>query len=184
MQVLKEVLVPYNKISLTIQIMIKSYLKEGAALDYLDDQEFHELLTPEGKVNFFNSIGNQFNIKMNDAIADCQQMSDLIDFLIDNRVTKYILVEEEETKEAPYKTKVIPTVYNLLNRDYPQNNLCFCGHPYHRHFDSHASAAEWYEEPELPDDPPAVGCKYCDCMTFSQNKEEWLKLNVGDNQND
>jgi len=38
--------------------------------------------------------------------------------------------------------------------DHDQDDLCTCGHPYHRHFDG-------YESPPSP-----IGCKYCDCDTF------------------
>ena len=39
------------------------------------------------------------------------------------------------------------------DKDRDQDELCVCGHPYHRHFDS------W-------DDNYPIGCKYCYRMTF------------------
>lgn len=36
---------------------------------------------------------------------------------------------------------------------------CACGHPYHRHFDSH-------------EDMAPVGCKYCDCDKFAAAEDE------------
>ncbi len=35
------------------------------------------------------------------------------------------------------------------------DEVCACGHPYHRHFDSY-------------EDMRPVGCKYCDCREFKQ----------------
>lgn len=41
----------------------------------------------------------------------------------------------------------------VYNPDYPQDNVCRCGHLYHRHFDSYE---DWV----------AIGCKYCGCGHF------------------
>lgn len=46
----------------------------------------------------------------------------------------------------------------LHNKNYDQDATCKCGHPYHRHFDSY-------------EDNLAVGCKYCQCYTFSLKKQ-------------
>ena len=44
-------------------------------------------------------------------------------------------------------------VERVYNPNYGDDRICGCGHPYHRHFDSH-------------EDMAPVGCKYCDCYTF------------------
>lgn len=38
-----------------------------------------------------------------------------------------------------------------------QDELCECGHPYYRHFDTY-------------DDMLPVGCKYCECFIFREKK--------------
>jgi hypothetical protein len=38
------------------------------------------------------------------------------------------------------------------------DKLCVCGHPYYRHFDTY-------------DDMADVGCKYCECDTFSEKPQ-------------
>lgn len=53
----------------------------------------------------------------------------------------------------PYiKKRITKTVY-LWNKDYPENELCLCGHPYYRHFDTYENMAP-------------IGCKYCQCDKF------------------
>lgn len=42
----------------------------------------------------------------------------------------------------------------IWNPDYDQSAKCACGHIYSRHFDGY-------------DDMRGVGCKYCECFTFS-----------------
>lgn len=54
----------------------------------------------------------------------------------------YIMVETIDT-EAKY------------NPNYGDERICECGHPYYRHFDTY-------------DNMWAVGCKYCECMTFKE----------------
>lgn len=61
--------------------------------------------------------------------------------------------------EEPYlkETKIeIKTEYKY-NPKYGDDRICECGHPYYRHFDT-------YEQM----DP--VGCKYCECGKFKENK--------------
>lgn len=41
------------------------------------------------------------------------------------------------------------------NASYGDSRVCECGHPYHRHFDSH-------------EDMAPVGCKYCGCYKFKE----------------
>jgi hypothetical protein len=40
------------------------------------------------------------------------------------------------------------------NPNHDQKAVCECGHPYHRHFDGY-------------EDMASVGCKYCECYTFT-----------------
>jgi len=55
--------------------------------------------------------------------------------------------------EQPYIITERIAIDFSYNPKYGDERICYCGHPYHRHFDS-------YEHM----DP--VGCKYCDCYTF------------------
>ena len=69
-------------------------------------------------------------------------------------------------KEKPYikKTRTVVEVDYLYNPKYGDNRACECGHPYYRHFDT-------YENMD------AVGCKYCGCGEFIEEKEgeiEWI----------
>ena len=61
--------------------------------------------------------------------------------------------------EEPYlKEQIIEikTIYSY-NPNYGDTRICECGHAYYRHFDS-------YEHMD------AVGCKYCACGEFKENK--------------
>lgn len=53
--------------------------------------------------------------------------------------------------EQPYLTKIIKL--NIYNKNYGDDRICRCGHPYYRHFDTY-------------EDMSACGCKYCECYTF------------------
>ena len=48
----------------------------------------------------------------------------------------------------------LPPVYD---KNFGDDKVCECGHPYYRHFDSY-------------DDMEPVGCKYCDCDVFREKK--------------
>lgn len=62
----------------------------------------------------------------------------------------------------PYIIKTIEE--RAWNPDYPQDKRCSkCFHPYHRHFD------------EYEDNAP-VGCKYCQCYTFSEEEIDYNQL--------
>lgn len=49
------------------------------------------------------------------------------------------------------------------DKNYGDNRLCVCGHPYYRHFDTY-------------DDMSPVGCKYCECFVFVSAETEEDKL--------
>jgi hypothetical protein len=55
-------------------------------------------------------------------------------------------------------TEMVETLENQISRawheDHDQNAKCKCGHQYHRHFDGY-------------EDMASVGCKYCECYTFT-----------------
>jgi hypothetical protein len=63
-------------------------------------------------------------------------------------------------KEKPYlkRIEVIQKVIIEYNPNYGDDRICECGHPYYRHFDT-------YENME------PVGCKYCGCYEFVEDKE-------------
>jgi len=44
------------------------------------------------------------------------------------------------------------------NPAYGDDQICRCGHPYYRHFDTYENMA-------------AIGCKYCDCVEFKERKD-------------
>ena len=52
-----------------------------------------------------------------------------------------------------------PYIDGKYNPNYGDDKKCECGHDYYRHFDTY--------EDMLP-----VGCKYCECRRFIQNKAE------------
>lgn len=66
------------------------------------------------------------------------------------------LVSSTDAPYLEYEYKVREKKYNP---NYGDNRMCICGHPYYRHFDS-------YENME------PVGCKYCGCDEFVEQKEE------------
>ena len=57
--------------------------------------------------------------------------------------------------QPPYLTKTVTK--QVWNPNFNQDALCHCGHPYYRHFDSY-------------DDMEPIGCKYCDCLVFAEDK--------------
>ncbi len=48
----------------------------------------------------------------------------------------------------------VDTVYKY-NKDYGDDRICKCGHPYYRHFDPFEGNR-------------SVGCKYCACYMFEE----------------
>ena len=44
----------------------------------------------------------------------------------------------------------------MYDREYGDDRECECGHPYYRHFDTYDGMAP-------------VGCKYCQCHTFTES---------------
>jgi len=60
--------------------------------------------------------------------------------------------------EPIYIEKERVIIERAYNPKYGDDKMCRCGHPYYRHFDS-------YEE--MSD----VGCKYCQCQTFTPRPE-------------
>ena len=57
--------------------------------------------------------------------------------------------------ELPYLITTRTIEERCYNPKFGDERECKCGHPYHRHFDSHAEM-----EP--------CGCKYCSCCTFDE----------------
>lgn len=62
------------------------------------------------------------------------------------------------------KEKIFDLVHRLplidwYDKDFGNNRVCECGHPYYRHFDSYDNMAP-------------VGCKYCSCRKFKERKVE------------
>lgn len=64
-------------------------------------------------------------------------------------------------EQEPYLTETKIVIIRKHNPNYDQDEICECGHPYHRHFD-------WMED----EDNQAVGCKYCNCYTFKPKRDE------------
>lgn len=62
-------------------------------------------------------------------------------------------------EEQPYNTVMVPRTVRMYNPLYGDNRICECGHPYYRHFDQ-------FEHVDVQD----VGCKYCECWTFIEEK--------------
>lgn len=72
------------------------------------------------------------------------------------------ILSNHESSSSREISQIIDIVYEinnavgrLWNPEYNQSERCTCGHPYERHFDGY-------------DDMRAVGCKYCECFTFSK----------------
>lgn len=70
------------------------------------------------------------------------------------QLARLLLGIDDYEGQEPYLEET--TVERVWNPDFPQNAICDCGHPYHRHFDS-------YDYDNYP-----AGCKYCPC-------NEWRK---------
>lgn len=70
-------------------------------------------------------------------------------------------IVEEAMKEAdsPYNLKFAVRELRMYRPDYGDNRICWCGHPYYRHFDTY-------------DDMSHVGCKYCGCSNFKEESKE------------
>lgn len=60
-------------------------------------------------------------------------------------------------EELPYIEETVVTIVKKYNKNYGDDRVCECGHPYYRHFDT-------YEHMR------AVGCKYCSCYIFKEKK--------------
>ncbi len=74
--------------------------------------------------------------------------------VIENEIEKFTPVTEEQ----PYLKGDTEIVFNLkYNPKYGDDRVCKCGHPYYRHFDTY-------------DEMYPVGCKYCGCAEFIENK--------------
>lgn len=60
-------------------------------------------------------------------------------------------------EQPPYiiKERIVKDMF--YNKEYGDDRICVCGHPYYRHFDT-------YEE-MYP-----CGCKYCSCHEFKEKK--------------
>lgn len=71
----------------------------------------------------------------------------------------YRITVTHNVNAQPYLKKVVSTTQYTYNPNYGDDRICQCGHPYYRHFDS-------YEDME------PVGCKYCGCMGFVEEKGE------------
>lgn len=61
-------------------------------------------------------------------------------------------------EEPPYLLSSVTEVIRKYNPKYGDNRICECGHSYERHFDTY-------------DDMEVVGCKYCECETFVEDKK-------------
>ena len=66
---------------------------------------------------------------------------------------------KNEKIQKPYLFKTIKVKKRMYNPEYGDDQICKCGHPYYRHFDSYA-------------DMIPVGCKYCECFVFMQEDKE------------
>jgi hypothetical protein len=69
-------------------------------------------------------------------------------------------VEDIQLSDKPYiETKTIKVEFSY-NKDYGDDRMCICGHPYYRHFDS------------FDDNNAPVGCKYCMCYEFKEDAKK------------
>lgn len=57
--------------------------------------------------------------------------------------------------ELPYIEESEVVIHRKYNPRYGDDRECVCGHPYHRHFDSHEDMSD-------------AGCKYCPCLNFQE----------------
>lgn len=70
-------------------------------------------------------------------------------------------------KENPYLIKREVVIHKLYNPKYGDDRICECGHPYYRHFDTYDHMA-------------AVGCKYCQCHTFTKRTQPVNQKDLAD----
>jgi len=62
-------------------------------------------------------------------------------------------------KENPYLFEEKIVKIRKYNINYGDHRECQCGHIYYRHFDSYA-------------DMQPIGCKYCECYVFMEEKND------------
>jgi hypothetical protein len=70
-----------------------------------------------------------------------------------------IRTPKDSSKEQPYIIKHKKIQIRSYNKNYGDEKICQCGHPYHRHFDSY-------------DKMRACGCKYCECYIFIEKRRK------------
>ena len=70
-----------------------------------------------------------------------------------------LVLKDTANTNEPYLSEVIVQINRKYNPDYGGNQTCECGHSYDRHFDSYENMSP-------------VGCKYCPCNHFKENKSE------------
>lgn len=63
---------------------------------------------------------------------------------------------------GPYLIEFKVEEERKYNREYGDDKVCRCGHPYYRHFDTY-------------EDMDPVGCKYCGCDEFKPEPSEMVK---------
>ena len=96
------------------------------------------------------------------------------DWIIPIFKMSWSLDEAPNDKDSPY---IINDKFERVftyNPDYGDNRICVCGHEYHRHFDSYPNMMGEVMEP--------VGCKYCPCYRFTEDKDPKKGLHVLLNQ--
>ena len=67
-------------------------------------------------------------------------------------------VEKSHQQDDPYITIEYVSRQVVYNPIYGDDRVCECGDTYDRHFDSY-------------EDNAAVGCKYCECFNFKEDKK-------------
>jgi hypothetical protein len=70
---------------------------------------------------------------------------------------------EEKQMMDDFENKSIEEVQNEYDKNFGDEKLCKCGHPYYRHFDTY-------------DDMSPASCKYCKCAKFEERFAELVRI--------
>lgn len=141
-------MINYKKV-ITEKLEIESITCDICKKKYEDDMELQEFLN----INF---VGGYLSIFGDEESFECNICQYCLKEKLGDSIRK---IKYTELSDKPYieiETKKIDLLYN---KDYGDDRMCICGHPYYRHFDPF-------------DNDAAVGCKYCVCYKFKEDKSE------------
>lgn len=139
----------FYKESLRIERKIDSIKCDICKKTYDDEMELEEFLNIDFVGGYLSIFGDEENFECN----ICQ-------YCLKEKLGDFIRkVEHPVSSDVPYIEKHTFNSELLYNKDYGDDRMCICGHPYYRHFDP------FY-------DNIAIGCKFCSCDKFEEFIDE------------